>query len=94
MLNSKIISFSFKYLERNIRPFDLIGSKMAWKVGNGKQVQLGEDPWVGSSPGYILPKHMIKFLHFRGIFTLIQIVDHNYSSWKGRGWFKYDLIVF
>ena len=48
--------------------FDLIGNNMVWKVGNGVDVHLGMDPWVGCKWRYILPYPMIDTLHSLGFY--------------------------
>jgi len=53
-----------------VNVFPLIGNHLVWYVGNGKQVRLGEDPWVGSRHGFKFPENMLNNLHDNGIFSL------------------------
>jgi hypothetical protein len=32
-----------------IKAFPLIGKWLMWKIGNGVQVSIGKDPWIGSN---------------------------------------------
>ena len=34
--------------------FPLIGDWLAWFVGDGKKVRIGEDPWIRAGNGYKL----------------------------------------
>lgn len=37
-----------------LQSFDLIGQGLAWKVGNGRNVTIGLDPWSGCGQGHLL----------------------------------------
>lgn len=37
-----------------LQPFDLIVQGLAWKVGNGRNVRIGLDPWPCSVQGHLL----------------------------------------
>jgi hypothetical protein len=51
----------------------LIGNRLAWAIGNGKQVRIGVDPWVGLGESYKLLEHLISMLHDNGIFALSDV---------------------
>ena len=34
--------------------FPLIGNWLAWEIGNGRSVRIGEDPWEGAREDYKL----------------------------------------
>jgi hypothetical protein len=42
-----------------ISAFPNIGCWLVWKVGNGHNVRVGEDPWVGCGEGYKLPENVL-----------------------------------
>ena len=69
-----------------IRSFDIIGSCLSWKVGDGLSVCLDEDPWVGCNPWYKLHDNMTEFLHDRGYNNLNSIFDVGASSFRSQGW--------
>ena len=51
--------------------FPLIGNWTAWKIGNGKSVRLGEDPWVGAGKNYKLTFSVINKLREKRCFNLV-----------------------
>jgi hypothetical protein len=38
----------------------LVSEGLAWKIGNGKEVRVGEDMWAGSGPTYLLSRGLIE----------------------------------
>lgn len=60
-----------------VEAFTLVGSWIAWKIGNGRSVSLGEDPWLGASNNYKLSDPLIKFLWNQNILHLhdVQVGD-------------------
>jgi hypothetical protein len=43
---------------------------VAWSIGRGDRVRLGEDPWVGVAGNYILSRDLKTLLWERGLTTL------------------------
>ena len=58
-----------------IRPYDLIGGGLAWRVGNERKVRISSDPWARCGKKHILPTNLQNLLHGHGIFYLNQITD-------------------
>ena len=58
-----------------VKSFSLIESSLTWDVGNGENVQIGRDPWLGSEHHHVLPVEVINALALRGISTLNQLAD-------------------
>jgi hypothetical protein len=56
--------------KKMMEAFPLISEGLAWKIGNGKEVWVGEDPWEGSRMRYHLSDGLIEVLHTRGIFSI------------------------
>ena len=53
--------------------FDIIGNNLVWKIGNGVEVHLGLNPWVGCKWRHVLPQNLIEKLHSVGVFSLQDI---------------------
>ena len=47
--------------------FPLIRNWVAWKIGNGRSIHIGWDPWVGSGENFRLTNHLITQLVDRGV---------------------------
>ena len=47
--------------------FDVLGDWLVWKLGNGVQIKIGEDPLIGSIDFYQLSLPLLNFLHGKGI---------------------------
>ena len=62
----KVVVLSFSVLETNL----------AWNVGDGRKLRVGEDPWVGSTQQHILPSHTMEALRHGDIFYLYQLATH------------------
>ena len=43
---------------------------MAWEIGNGKQLRVGIDPFVGDNDNYRLPEGIINHLEVLNLTTL------------------------
>lgn len=73
-----------------VQCFPLVGRWLVWKVGNGEQVRIGVDPWVGYKNKFRFPYWLIEMLQDRGICTLNQAVNQvNTNIWQ-QGWKKVD----
>ena len=57
----------------DVWPFDLIGNSLVWKVGNGVELCIGTDPWVGCKWTHLLPSHFLERLHYQGFYFLKDI---------------------
>lgn len=53
--------------------FSVVGSLLAWNIGNGSRVAIGEDPWIGGVAHFKLSNHVINALRSNGFFTLNQV---------------------
>ena len=53
--------------------FDLIGNNLIWKIGNGEEVRIGLDPWVGCLWRHNLPIQLIERIHSFGFYFLKDI---------------------
>ena len=45
-----------------VKSIDVIESCLAWFVGNGRKLRVGEDPWVRCTQQHHLPKLMVDVL--------------------------------
>jgi hypothetical protein len=66
-----------------LKPFLVIGDRLAWRIGKGSKVRIDIDPWPGSGHSRILLDDVKGELHTNGDLFLNQIVDPTHSSlWK------------
>jgi hypothetical protein len=66
-----------------VQCFLVVGEGLAWLIGNGSKVRLGEDLWPGSRQNHILPFDIIQALQIQGYFTLDQVTDTwEFSFWR------------
>ena len=72
--------------------FDLIGNFLIWKVGNGANVRIRVDPWVGCKWRHILPLNLVDKLHSARLYFLNDIGCHDISLLNNQGWFSAALI--
>ena len=52
--------------------FPLVGNWLAWLVGNGRKIRVGEDPWSGEGERYKLLEGLVSKLRSLGIYNLNQ----------------------
>jgi hypothetical protein len=71
-----------------ITSFSVIGDGLAWRVGNGNQVQIGVDPWSGSGITHLLPNDLIERLHRHDIHFVSQVSNPTSSSLWKQGWLR------
>eukprot|EP00253_Pinus_taeda_P016622 PITA_16622 len=69
-----------------IEGFSVIEQGLAWKVGDGRNVKIGRDPWVGCNESFSLSPGMLAQLDSRGIFTLNQVEKVGQSTIWGQAW--------
>jgi hypothetical protein len=53
-----------------VKAFPLVGLWTAWKVGNGRSIRIGKDPWLGVGDNFTLSPRLIQALAVHEIFFL------------------------
>jgi len=53
-----------------VSAFPLLRKWIAWKVGTGKKVRIGDDPWLGCQGNFRLSDSLLSNLHSLEIFCL------------------------
>jgi hypothetical protein len=48
--------------------YQLIGDWLCWKIGNGRKIRIGEDPWIGGGEAFKLSNILVEELHSKGFF--------------------------
>ena len=81
--SSKNASIVWKAIVGSVQ---LIERGLAWQVGDGNQVRVGRDPWVGCSPNFSLSRELVTHLKSEGIFSLNQVADPRTTSLVKQGW--------
>jgi hypothetical protein len=81
--NTSGISIIWKVV---IKAFDLIGNSLVWRVGSGRLVRLGLDPWAGSKRGHLLNVGTRIRLEHGGFFNLAQVGDPTQTTIWHQGW--------
>lgn len=69
-----------------IEAFQVIEQGLSWKVGNGENIHIGRDPWVGCSENFALSHGLIRHLASKGIVYLKQVEKIGASSIWGQAW--------
>eukprot|EP00253_Pinus_taeda_P025512 PITA_25512 len=64
----------------------VIEQGLAWKVGDGKQIRIGRDPWVGCNDAFALSPGFLRHLDSKGIQTLNQVERVGQSTIWGQAW--------
>ena len=72
--------------------FDVIGNNLVWKVGNGVDLRIGIDPWVGCKWSHHLPILLRDKLHSAGIFHLKDIGCPGLTLQSDQGWISANII--
>ena len=60
--------------------FGLVDDWLSWKVGNGKSVWIGQDPWIGCTAFIQFMDCIINSLTNCGIFFLHQIRNNEFNN--------------
>ena len=45
-----------------VKSFDVIEDSLAWNIGNGRKMRVGEDPWVGCNQHHRLTENLVESL--------------------------------
>ena len=77
-----------------IKAYDTIGDLLAYEIGNGKNIRVEHDPWVGCYAIYSLPMEMINHLRDKGILFLYQVKYLHNSSLFRHKWLTVEDLVF
>jgi hypothetical protein len=70
----KITTFSVIWKDV-INSFAVVGDRLSWRIGNGKQVHISAYPWSGSDDKNILRPDLIEIFYDQGLFHLNQIAN-------------------
>lgn len=77
--NKKGRNFSVIW-KATMEAFNVIEQGLAWQVGNGENVRIGRDPWVGCNDSFALSPDLIAHLDTLGIHGLHQIAKPGQST--------------
>jgi hypothetical protein len=66
----KSVAVSSTSWKTMVKYFPLIGEWIEWNIGDGWSVQVGEDPWEGSTRNFKLLEDLVRRLHAHGVFML------------------------
>ena len=69
-----------------VEAFTMIEEGLAWKVGDGRQIKIGRDPWVGCNEAYALSPGLLRHLDSKGLLTLNQVDKIGHSTIWGQAW--------
>eukprot|EP00253_Pinus_taeda_P022728 PITA_22728 len=69
-----------------VEAFFVIEQGLAWKVGDGKNVRIGRDTWVGCNQSYSLSPGLLRHLDSKGFYTLNQVEKVGQSTIWGQAW--------
>eukprot|EP00253_Pinus_taeda_P020413 PITA_20413 len=69
-----------------VESFKVIKQGLALKIGNGRSVKIGKDPWVGCNMNYALSPGLTQDLESRGIYYLYQVEKIGHSTIWGQAW--------
>jgi hypothetical protein len=69
-----------------VAAFPLVGLWTMWRVGNGRSIRLGEDPWLGSKNDFRFSESLLQATHSADIFSLEDAKSQTpQPSWR-QGW--------
>lgn len=83
--NKKIKNISAIW-KATVEAFSLIELGLAWKVGDGRQIRIGRDPWVGCNEAFALSPGLLRHLDSKGITSLNQVERVGQSTIWGQAW--------
>lgn len=69
-----------------VEAFSVIEQGLAWKVGDGRHIRIGRDPWVGCNEAFALSPGFLRHLDSKGITTLNQVEKVGHSTIWGQAW--------
>lgn len=69
-----------------VEDFKVIEQGLAWQIGNGGNLKIGKDPWVGCNEKYALSPGLIRHLESKGILFLSQVEKVGLSTIWGQAW--------
>jgi len=69
-----------------VESFKVIEQGLAWKIGNGRNLKIGKDPWIGCNENYALSPGLIRNLEGKGIFSLDQVEKAGQSTMWEQAW--------
>ena len=73
-----------------IRAMSWITRYLGWKIGNGKNIKVGIDPFAGVSSDYFLPVDLISYLEDYGICTLSDALNRGIATSLTEYWITTD----
>jgi len=71
-----------------VKSFHILESNLVWNVGNGHNLKIGVDPWLGSGQHHLLPIHIIEQLGQRGIHFLCDLADREQGEFGLQRWLR------
>jgi hypothetical protein len=75
-----------------IKDFDLVGNGLVWRVGSGRLVRLGLDPWSGCQLGHLLSAGIRHRLAQGGFYYLAQVGDPLQTNMWHQGWMSRHML--
>lgn len=66
--------------------FSVIEQGLAWKVGDGRQIRIGRDPWIGCNEAFALSPGLLRHLGSKNITSLNQVARVGQFSIWGQVW--------